>query len=114
MKRVLGCIFAGIALLWLGALYFFDPAQSSSYFLPCLFRLVTGRRCPGCGAQRSIHQLLHGNFLDAILLCPFLYFLMAVVGIYVLCPRIAEKKVFGYSVVTITVVYTVLRLLGIC
>ncbi len=114
MKRALGCIFAGIALLWLGALYFFDPAQSGSCFIPCLFRLVTGRRCPGCGAQRSIHQLLHGNFLDAILLCPFLYFLLVVAGIYFLRLRIAEKKAFGYSVVTITVVYSVLRFLEIC
>jgi hypothetical protein len=44
--------------------YFFNPSQHS-FFLPCPFKLITGYHCPGCGSQRAIHQLAHGNFSSA-------------------------------------------------
>ena len=49
----------------LGVVYYFvDP--SASRFMPrCLFRTLTGWDCPGCGSQRMIHALLHGNLRDA-------------------------------------------------
>ncbi|RKV71031.1 MAG: DUF2752 domain-containing protein [Alloprevotella sp.] len=31
-----------------------------------MFRSATGYSCPGCGAQRAIHSLLHGHFAEAI------------------------------------------------
>ena len=31
----------------------------------CLFRLATGRSCPGCGMSRALWHLLHGNFRQA-------------------------------------------------
>ncbi|MBC8626524.1 DUF2752 domain-containing protein [Alloprevotella sp. Lung230] len=31
-----------------------------------MFRSATGYSCPGCGAQRVIHSLLHGHFAEAI------------------------------------------------
>lgn len=37
-----------------------DP-HSSPVFPPCLWRLATGWECPGCGAARAIHALLHGD-----------------------------------------------------
>lgn len=44
--------------------YSFNPSQHS-YFLPCPFKLLTSYHCPGCGSQRAIHQLAHGNFSSA-------------------------------------------------
>lgn len=32
----------------------------------CLFRLATGWSCPGCGSQRALHALLHGNLREAL------------------------------------------------
>ena len=29
--------------------------------LPCLFQLITGLYCPGCGGTRAVRALLHGN-----------------------------------------------------
>lgn len=53
-------------------LYFkFNPTEHS-FFLSCPLRYVTGLECPGCGSQRAIHQLLHGNFKAAWGLNPFL------------------------------------------
>lgn len=40
-----------------------DPA--SVPFPRCPFNLVTGYKCPGCGSQRALHQLLHLNIVQA-------------------------------------------------
>ena len=45
-------------------IFLFDPAQHNFYPL-CYLRAVTGLNCPGCGAMRAIHQLLHGHIAAA-------------------------------------------------
>ena len=45
--------------------FFLDPTRVA-IFPPCLFHQVTGLDCPGCGAQRALHQLLHGHIIAAI------------------------------------------------
>jgi Protein of unknown function (DUF2752) len=56
---------AGAALgIWGIALFLFDP-ENSEQFLPCPFHWLTGWFCPGCGAQRAIHDLLHGRLGEA-------------------------------------------------
>lgn len=45
-------------------LFLFDPAHY--HFYPtCYFHLLTGFYCPGCGALRAMHQMLHGNLAAA-------------------------------------------------
>lgn len=63
MKSNLGILL----LLFIGLiiLYVLDPAKYN--FMPkCPFRLLTGLSCPGCGFQRSLHALLHGQIQSAI------------------------------------------------
>lgn len=56
-------VLVGIGLC-LAILYKVSPLQSS--FLPkCPFKLITGLNCPGCGFQRAVHSLLHGNVIQA-------------------------------------------------
>lgn len=43
----------------------FDPS-TVGFFPRCTFLTLTGLKCPGCGTQRAIHALLHGNFLEAV------------------------------------------------
>ena len=47
-------------------LYFFIDARYSSIFPRCPFLMLTGLHCPGCGSQRAISALLHGNIRQAI------------------------------------------------
>lgn len=50
--------------LGLVALYgLVDPA--SGYYPRCMFKQLTGLDCPGCGSQRAIHAILHGNLAEA-------------------------------------------------
>ncbi|MDE5970134.1 MAG: DUF2752 domain-containing protein [Muribaculaceae bacterium] len=43
----------------------FDPMESK--WMPrCFFKFATGYDCPGCGSQRAIHALLHGDIGAAI------------------------------------------------
>jgi hypothetical protein len=57
---------AGVFCAAVAAVFFlFDPTRVP-IFVPCLFHQMTGLDCPGCGAQRALHQLLHGNVVAAI------------------------------------------------
>lgn len=44
--------------------YFFDPLESR-WMPQCIFHRLTGLQCMGCGSQRMLHALLHGDFTAA-------------------------------------------------
>lgn len=56
----------GAVLLLLAAYvyYSYDPSHSE-LFPKCPFLTLTGWKCPGCGSQRALHQLMHGNIVGA-------------------------------------------------
>jgi hypothetical protein len=59
----------GTGVLLAGALGYIglvDPHNPDSIFPICPFRLLTGLNCPGCGALRMIHDVLHGHLAAAI------------------------------------------------
>jgi len=43
------------------------------YMLPCLNKKLFGIECPGCGTQRSIALLSHGEFWEAFKMFPAIY-----------------------------------------
>ena len=61
---LLGLILAAVMVVAL--LMQFDPNQSGSPLPPCPSRWLTGIYCPGCGATRALHALLHGNLEKAL------------------------------------------------
>lgn len=57
------CIFL-TAILLIGVLYYF-VTYFTGFYIPCLVRLVTGLRCPGCGISHMIINIFHLNFKAA-------------------------------------------------
>lgn len=43
------------------------------YMLPCMFKKYIGIECFGCGIQRSIALILHGEFMAAFKMYPAVY-----------------------------------------
>ena len=51
--------------------YWFDPSQYD--FMPkCVFKTYLHIECPGCGFQRALHALLHGDIRASLAFNPFL------------------------------------------
>lgn len=58
-------IMAAAGALALAVLFVFDP-EKIHFFPQCPFRMMTGGwLCPGCGSQRAMHALLHGEVARA-------------------------------------------------
>lgn len=96
--------------------YMFDPADCR--FMPqCIFHRLTGLQCMGCGSQRMIHALLHGNIEGAfaanafaMIISPFLIFMIWTETQRTRRPRL-YKKVFSPAVMTIVIILMVLWLI---
>lgn len=42
-----------------------DPNKPGNLLPKCPFKWLTGLNCPGCGATRMVHALLHGDVVAA-------------------------------------------------
>lgn len=95
-------------------LYTFPPA-ASRFYPRCVFRTLTGLLCPGCGATRAMHHLLHGRVEEAFRLNPMLFVMFAVA----LCavpsllrgrrPRFLEQPWFAWSALFVLIGYWIFR-----
>ena len=54
-----------LAIVGAAMIYVFDPREPGNYPV-CPFLGLTGYHCPGCGTLRALHQLLHGNPINAL------------------------------------------------
>lgn len=73
-RSLLTCTIAVLGLLAVAAgmvLFCFDPSRYHFYPV-CFFHQTTGLLCPGCGALRAVHQLLHGHLATAFRFNPVL------------------------------------------
>lgn len=109
--RSLACV----ALLVLGAALIaiyaiFNP--DDTWWMPrCPINFLTGLQCPGCGSQRAIHALLHGNFAEALkfnalMVCvlPFICFIGVVEFNRKKWPELYSKVTGTYVVVSLMIV----------
>lgn len=74
-------VVAAAALLFL--FFRFNPNEHP-FFPRCAFHAVSGLECPGCGGQRALHQLLHGNLGAALQNNALLVLMLPLGGWYLL------------------------------
>ena len=113
----------GIVLMILAAFFaiflyaYFDPETTP--FPKCPFYWATGLKCPGCGSQRALHQLLHLRFGAAfqynaclVLLIPILLFLLVAEKLRARFPKlysVSRNPVFSWSMLAIIFLWWILR-----
>lgn len=62
-NRAKRCVWIGGGIVAAGFLY--DLLYRLGVHIPCMFHLVTGWKCPGCGVTRMADRLLHFDFVGA-------------------------------------------------
>ena len=69
---------AGLFALFIYVYYQYNPSEHL-YFPKCPIKSFAHLDCPGCGSQRAIHSLLHGDIRSAFkynaLVLPFMPYL---------------------------------------
>lgn len=54
-------------IIVLGCILYYNIDPSKYIIMPkCPVKLLTTLDCPGCGFQRALHAVLHGNIIEAI------------------------------------------------
>ena len=72
--KILAVILALAGAVWLAFYYYTIDPGSSARAPKCMFKVLTGWDCPGCGSQRAFHAILHGDFSAAWHFNPFVFF----------------------------------------
>ena len=121
LHQRLQIIIVTIAVISLSLLYFFYPAKDASFHPDCIFNKLTGLFCPGCGSQRAVSALLHGDVLKAsdfnILLLLSLPLLAYAAFVFIwnsfkqhkLQQRIFYSPIFAKGFLTVVILFGVLR-----
>lgn len=90
-KRAFWAIVAAVSVIALAiAYYFFDPVEVK-WMPKCIWRVVTGTDCPGCGSQRMAHALMHGDICAAWHANAYAVCMIPVIGL-MLCLELFREK----------------------
>jgi hypothetical protein len=108
-------------LLGIGIYYFYtnDPSSGNAIFIACVSKTISGLDCPGCGAQRAFHELLHGNLIKAAQLnlliyffTPlflFIFFKIALKPFNINLPEIIISSKWLVSLLVLMILFTIIR-----
>ena len=108
MKKVALFCFGVLAIVYCVALFVFDPSEYS-LFPRCPMYWLTGLKCAGCGGQRAVYCLLHGEFLKALRLNCFITVFLPVFAIGAYKGPFAKKKWYPYVGLVVMLIFTVVR-----
>lgn len=79
--------------------------ESKNYMLPCLNKKLLGFECMGCGIQRSVSLIFHGEFLAAFKMYPAIYFLLLT---FIIIAINSFKKIKNFNkIITVLSISTV-------
>jgi len=84
------------------------------HMFPCFYKQAFGISCPMCGFQRSVIELLKGNFMESILQFPALFPLLLTALVFIVLKLLKSPKIkvivqvillFDLTVMIITCLY---------
>ena len=75
--------------------------DAEKYMLPCFSKKIFGVDCPGCGIQRSVSLILHGEFVAAFKMYPAIYTLILLFG-FLLLNNFYTIKFSNKIIITLT------------
>ena len=78
------------------------------YMIPCLNKKLFGFECLGCGLQRSLVLLWHGEFIEAFKMYPAIFTLIPLfilIGINIFYKfKYANKLINGLAIISVTTI----------
>lgn len=109
-----------MAIIAIAIVTFYALVEPDSGIMPrCLFKMATGWDCPGCGSQRLIHALIHGDIARAWKFNPFMFFAAPVVILIFIAEiigpgaprlhRLMTSTLLIAALLTATLIWTILR-----
>jgi len=112
-RRMLFPIVMAVLLLGIVIYGVFDPAESG-FFPRCPFYLLTGLKCPGCGSQRAVHQLLTFHPLEALRYNALVVASIPLLAFFLLAELMQKKwpKLYSFSHNTV-LAWVILAIIGL-
>lgn len=119
-KRIVKVIGIYLFLILIFVIYFVVNKYTGLY-IPCVFREITGYKCPGCGITHLLFDLVNLRFKEAFLDNPLVFIYLPFIiayFIYITYLYIVDKKdkilvkipkFLKISVLVITILYGVVR-----
>lgn len=118
-KRTFKLFTATIVLIVAGILYYFLN-KYTDFAIPCVFHLVTGLQCPGCGITRMLFSLLRLDFANAFYYNPAIMIslpLLIVLATAILIEYIKNGKMLNkkwsnicfYFLIAYFIIFAILR-----
>lgn len=98
LPRVGSWSLVALALGGAAFLYLHNPFEQP--LTVCVFRLLTGLLCPGCGMTRAAYLILHGHIPEGLAMNPFVL-MLPVVAALIFCelsPYLIGRKVKAPSI----------------
>ncbi|WGH75943.1 DUF2752 domain-containing protein [Tenacibaculum tangerinum] len=82
------------------------PLQLEDYMLPCLNKKLFGVDCLGCGMQRALNLVLHGEFVAAFKMYPAIYTLLLLA--LVVCINFFYKVKYAQKIISILAIINII------
>lgn len=108
-------IIGGVGLLFYAyRVYTINPAETGT-FLKCPVHWSTGYKCPGCGSQRAVHSLMHGDIATAFHWNALLVLSIPYITLGFAAKKLERLKKLYYTttatwiILAVIILYTVIR-----
>lgn len=77
------------------------------YMLPCMHKKLFGVECMGCGTQRALNLLLHGDFIGAFKMYPAL-FTTLLLFIFIFLHFIDKKRKYHKIIIFLAIINAII------